>query len=294
VCTRVRDIGMIGLPDSVVLSNGPLSPADCALMKRHPVLGGMLLQSLPGMAAAAELVRAHHERWDGAGYPDGLRGAAIPLESRVVGACDWFVAIATDRPGCRGPGAQGALEALVRERGVQFDPRVVDCLLAVVSGIGSHRPDALPSNGKPTGRRPARSRRETPEVPRGLGAAIAELDVVPAFAPACERALAATIGGGLPESGELVSAIESDIGLTIAVLRLAGGRGRDAPAPASVAGAVASTGNRADPRRDRGPPPSVVPVASPRRGVVAEQPHPCPGGRPHHAAPHADAPALRP
>jgi hypothetical protein len=255
VCARVRDIGMIGLPDSVVLSAGPLSPADCAMMKRHPVLGGMLLQSLAGMAAASDLVRAHHERWDGAGYPDGLRGEAIPLASRVVAACDWFVAIATDRPGYRGPGAQGALESLVRERGVQFDPRVDDCLLAIVSGIGSHRPDAPPSNGKPTGRRPARTRRETPEVTRRLGAAIAELDVVPAFAPACERALTATTGGGLPEPRELVSAIESDIGLTIAVLRLAGDRGPNRAGAGQRGRRRREHRHRADPRRDHGPPP---------------------------------------
>ena len=78
ICARVRDVGMISLPDYVILTTGALSAGDQALLNRHPVIGSELLQSLSTMAAAAAIVRAHHERWDGAGYPDGLRGEAIP------------------------------------------------------------------------------------------------------------------------------------------------------------------------------------------------------------------------
>lgn len=234
-CAQLRDVGMIGLSDSVVLNTGPLSPGEWASMNRHPELGEELLQSLAGMAPVARLVRAHHERWDGEGYPDGLHGDAIPLASRIVAVCDAFVAIATDRPHRRGAGAAGALESVVRERGSQFDPTVVDCLVLTITGkdhppSGESAASAEPSIGRPA----AVSR--SPEGAGQLRAAIAELDVIPVFGPACERALAAARFGGA--DAELASAIESDIGLTVAVLRLAG---RHAKAPAnSVSDAVES------------------------------------------------------
>lgn len=232
-CAQLRDVGMIGLSDSVVQNTGALSPGDWTSMNRHPELGEELLQSLPGMAPVARLVRAHHERWDGEGYPDGLRGEAIPLASRIVAVCDAFVAIATDRPHRRGAGAAGALESVARERGHQFDPTVVDCLVIAITGK-----DSPPSGeSEPQIGRPAAVSRS----PTGAGqlrAAIAELDVIPVFGPACERALSAAAFGGA--DAELVSSIESDIGLTVAVLRLAGRRG--GAAATSVSSAVAVLG----------------------------------------------------
>lgn len=239
VCARLRDIGMIGLPDAVILNTGRLSPPDWALLNRHPELGAELLGSLPGMATVAELVRAHHERWDGDGYPDGLRGQAIPVPSRIVAVCDAFVAIATDRPHRRGAGAAGALEHLVQERGGQFDPSVVDCLVEAITGkdeVGHPAPSG-PGLGRPD--RPARSSSRS-ERASELREAIADLDVIPVFGPACERALAAASFAGSLGQSELVSAIESDIGLTVAVLRLAQRRGPTTVV--SVAGAVASLG----------------------------------------------------
>ncbi|HET6864641.1 MAG TPA: HD domain-containing phosphohydrolase [Solirubrobacteraceae bacterium] len=232
-CAQLRDVGMIGLSDSVILNTGALSPDDWASMNRHPELGEELLQSLPGMAPVARLVRAHHERWDGEGYPDGLHGETIPLASRIVAVCDAFVAIATDRPHRRGAGAAGALESVVRERGSQFDPTVVDCLVLAITGK-DHAPSG--ESEPPITRQAAVSR--SPEGAGQLRAAITELDAIPVFGPACERALAATTFGSA--DAELVSAIESDIGLTVAVLRLAG---RHSGAPAtSVSAAVAGLG----------------------------------------------------
>jgi HD-GYP domain-containing protein (c-di-GMP phosphodiesterase class II)/DNA-binding CsgD family transcriptional regulator len=232
-CAQLRDVGMIGLSDSVLLNSGVLSPGDWASMNRHPEIGEELLQSLPGMTPVARLVRAHHERWDGEGYPDGLRGEAIPLASRIVAVCDAFVAIATDRPHRRGAGAAGALESIVRERGHQFDPAVVDCLVQAITGK-----DSPPSGeSEPVTERPAAVSR-SPQGAGQLRAAIAELDVIPVFGPACERALTAAGFGGA--DAELVSAIESDIGLTVAVLRLAGRDGQ--AAPSSVHGAVTGLG----------------------------------------------------
>jgi HD-GYP domain-containing protein (c-di-GMP phosphodiesterase class II)/DNA-binding CsgD family transcriptional regulator len=233
-CAQLRDVGMIGLSDSVILNTGALSPGDWASMNRHPELGEELLQSLPGMAPMARLVRAHHERWDGEGYPDGLHGEAIPLASRIVAVCDAFVAIATDRPHRRGAGAAGALESVVRERGHQFDPTVVDCLIHAITG----KDNAPSAESEPSAARDAAVSRSSQGACQ-LRAAIAELDVIPVFGPACERALAAAAFGGA--DADLISAIESDIGLTVAVLTLAGRHGQGAAA-SSVSGAVAGVG----------------------------------------------------
>ena len=133
VAARVRDIGMIALPDSVVLATWRLSPDDWALINSHPVLGAQLLEELDPMVSAAPIVRAHHERWDGNGYPDGLSGNAIPLLSRVIATCDAFVAIASDRPHRRGMGAAAALDLLRQESGAQFDPAAVDALISCLA-----------------------------------------------------------------------------------------------------------------------------------------------------------------
>src|SRR6202035_4626629 len=101
---RLRDVGMLALPDSVVLATGKLAPADWELVNRHPILGAELLASLDGLQRAVPVVRSHHERWDGDGYPDGLRAEAIPLLARIIAGADAFVAMASDRPHRRGMG----------------------------------------------------------------------------------------------------------------------------------------------------------------------------------------------
>jgi putative nucleotidyltransferase with HDIG domain len=232
VAMRVRDIGMIALPDSVVLATTPLSPADWELVNRHPVIGQELLEALSVTAAAGQIVRSHHERWDGDGYPDGLHGDEIPLLSRVIAACDTFVAIARDRPHRRGMGGEAALELILQERGAQFDPVTVDALAASLPGHGgpspaAHGAPAPAGNGAPpaaTSRAPANRARPytTQALGKGLDltTTIAEFDDVPALAPAYERALAAS-GSGTATVSELIAAVEGDIGLTIAVLRRA-------------------------------------------------------------------------
>ncbi|MBV9803491.1 MAG: HDOD domain-containing protein [Solirubrobacterales bacterium] len=235
----VRDVGMLGLPDAVVLTTEPLAADDWAQLNRHPGLGAELLATIPETRSLAEIVRAHHERWDGEGYPDGLRGELIPVLSRVIAVCDAFVAIANDRPHRRGVGRDGALEYLALGRGSQFDPRVVDSLVTALTSrparAGSAPPsaDAGRSNGPPRGGH-GRSAR-----PADVQRALAELEVIPAFGPACERALTAITSGGASGRSELTAAIESDLGLTVVVLR----RAQEVPGRdpvASVADAVAA------------------------------------------------------
>jgi putative nucleotidyltransferase with HDIG domain len=221
ISVRVRDVGMVALPDSLVLATTPLLPADWELVNRHPVIGAKLLEELFVVAAAAPIVRSHHERWDGGGYPDGRGGDAIPLLSRVIATCDAFVAIASDRPHRRGLGAEAALEHICQERGSQFDPRAVDALVAALAGDdgrgSSARRATIPGPLTRSGSGVEHTRGSRPN----LTTAIEEFDVVPVFAPAHERVRAAAGATDRSSGGELVAAIESDTGLTVAVLRRA-------------------------------------------------------------------------
>jgi putative nucleotidyltransferase with HDIG domain len=220
LAVRVRDVGMIGLPDSVALATTPLAPADWELVNQHPVIGAEIVEGLEVVAFAAPLVRSHHERWDGGGYPDGLAGEAIPALSRVIATCDAFVSMASDRPHRRGMGAETALEQVVQGRGSQFDPAVVDALVAVLQGASVAAGDRVAGARSPDGGSDATGARHHGPRRSGLTDAIEELDQVPVFAPAYERVLAAASGDGTT-GGELVAAIETDTGLTVAVLRRA-------------------------------------------------------------------------
>jgi putative nucleotidyltransferase with HDIG domain len=216
---RVRDVGMLGVPDTVILAPGPLSPEQWKLINHHPVIGAQLLASLPGMGRASEVVQAHHERWDGDGYPTGRRGEAIPLLSRVIATADAFVALATDRPHRRAVGSDVALEHLCQQRGSQLDPRTVDALTEVLGGVaaaggdtrGQHR--STPSVNEPPAAPRHRHKRSN------LTDVLASFDVLPVFEPAYDKAI--TAADSEAPGGELVMAIENDTGLTVAVLRRA-------------------------------------------------------------------------
>jgi putative nucleotidyltransferase with HDIG domain len=235
---RVRDVGMVALPDTVVLAQATLSPADWELVNRHPVIGADLLDELGVTASCAPIVRAHHERWDGGGYPDGLSGESIPLLSRVIATCDAFVAIASDRPHRRGIGAEAALEQVCQGRDTQFDGRVVDALVGALTKRDAARPAARASAARagadqPGGAAPRRGGLD-------LARAMAQLDPLPAFAPACDR-LIESINADATTAGEIVAMIETDTGLTVAVLRRAATVEGSRPIT-NVADAVAALG----------------------------------------------------
>jgi HD-GYP domain-containing protein (c-di-GMP phosphodiesterase class II) len=100
-------------------------------MKRHTLIGERFLLSVPALRAVGKLVRSSHERWDGGGYPDGLRGGEIPLGARIISVCDAYDAMVTDRPYRRGTDSASALAELRRCAGSQFDPAVVEAFCAV-------------------------------------------------------------------------------------------------------------------------------------------------------------------
>jgi diguanylate cyclase (GGDEF)-like protein len=128
----LHDIGKIGIPGYVLHKPGPLTPDEYEIMKEHPVIGERILASVPFLAPLCPIVRAEHERWDGNGYPDGLRGEEIPLESRIIHACDAYHSMATDRAYRKALSREKILTELRVESGKQFDPRVVEVMLRLI------------------------------------------------------------------------------------------------------------------------------------------------------------------
>ena len=128
----LHDIGKIGIPGYILNKPGPLDPEEMAIMREHPVIGERIVASVPFLSRVRPIVRAEHERWDGKGYPDGLAGESIPVEARIIHACDAFQAMASDRPYRPALPRHRILEELRSNAGKQFDPRVVDSLLWVI------------------------------------------------------------------------------------------------------------------------------------------------------------------
>jgi diguanylate cyclase (GGDEF)-like protein len=127
-----HDIGKIGIPASILLKPGPLDEQERMLIESHPELGERILAPIEQLGDVRPIVRACHERWDGTGYPDGLRGEEIPVEARIIFACDAFHAMTTDRPYRERLPVAEAFRRLREAAGTQFDPAVVEAVLRVV------------------------------------------------------------------------------------------------------------------------------------------------------------------
>jgi HD-GYP domain-containing protein (c-di-GMP phosphodiesterase class II) len=127
-----HDIGKIAVPEAILSKPGPLTPDEREIMERHTIAGEQILAPVEFLAGVRVIVRHEHERWDGAGYPDKLAGEAIPLGSRIIFACDALHAMTSDRPYRTALSLEGAIGELRRHSGTQFDPRVVEALLAVL------------------------------------------------------------------------------------------------------------------------------------------------------------------
>jgi hypothetical protein len=129
---RLHDVGKIRVPDAVLHKPGPLDDDEYEVIRCHSAWGAETLSAIPGLEAVAAVVRFHHERWDGAGYPDGLTGARIPLASRIICACDAYAAMTADRPYRAAMRRFDALDEVVAGSGTQFDPAVVGALVEAV------------------------------------------------------------------------------------------------------------------------------------------------------------------
>ncbi len=132
----LHDIGKVGVPEAVLRKPGPLDESEWAVMREHPTIGAQIVSPIRFLAGAIEIVQSHHERWDGRGYPTGLRGEGIPLAARVFAIADSFDAMTSDRPYRAAMPIERALEELRQGAGTQFDPTIVRAFLDLVDEGG--------------------------------------------------------------------------------------------------------------------------------------------------------------
>jgi two-component system response regulator RpfG len=128
----MHDIGKIGIPDSVLLKEGPLGAAEQEVMRTHPRIGYDILKGSPSkyLSMGAIIALGHHERFDGTGYPNGLHGEDIPIVARVVAVADVFDALVSERPYKHAWPIEEGIEFLRSQRTKHFDPKCVDAFLA--------------------------------------------------------------------------------------------------------------------------------------------------------------------
>ena len=149
----LHDIGKIGVPEAVLRKQGPLDDAEWALMRRHPVVGAQIVAPFEFFAAGAAVIRHHHERSNGTGYPDGLVGEAIPIGARIVAVADVYDALTSDRPYRRALSHEAAIAHLLAEAGRTLDEAIVAIFVGLTRGEPERRGGggSDPGQGPPTG-----------------------------------------------------------------------------------------------------------------------------------------------
>jgi putative two-component system response regulator len=137
VASALHDIGKVSIPDSILLKRDRLNNSEREIMKTHATVGSSLLSGSKAkvMQMAKEIALTHHEKWDGSGYPRGLKGEQIPLVGRICGLCDMFDALVSERPYKKAWPAEEAIEEIKKERGVSFEPRLVTQFLEILPEI---------------------------------------------------------------------------------------------------------------------------------------------------------------
>ncbi len=128
----LHDIGKIGISDAVLLKPGPLTPQEYDLIKQHPDIGKKILEPVNSLSDKIPLIYHHHERYDGQGYPSGLKGEDIPLGARILSVADVYQAMTSDRPYRKALSRQIAVEELIKNKGKQFDPRLVEIFVGLL------------------------------------------------------------------------------------------------------------------------------------------------------------------
>jgi len=144
----LHDIGKVGIPEDILCKAGPLSGEEWRVMRGHPVIGAQIVAPIRFLGEAVQVIRHHHERFDGTGYPDGLAGQAIPLPARIFAVAASFDPLTSDRPYRLARPVELALEEVEDGAGTQFDPQVVDAFISLVeeeslTGSEGDDPDRL-------------------------------------------------------------------------------------------------------------------------------------------------------
>jgi HD-GYP domain-containing protein (c-di-GMP phosphodiesterase class II) len=140
LASRVHDLGKIGISNDILLKPGALTPEERHIMQDHPSIGANILSSYSAFQGSIDIVRHHHERWDGRGYPNGLRGEDIPIGSRIITVVDSFDSMTADRPYRRGMTVDDAVSRLKDAMGTQFDPRVSATFIQLLIEQGTYIP----------------------------------------------------------------------------------------------------------------------------------------------------------
>ena len=141
----LHDLGKIGIPDSVLLKPGPLTPEEHRMMASHLTMTDDILKPLPFLVNVRRIIREHHERYDGSGYPEGLKGSQISLEGRILGVADAYDAMRSDRPYRRAHTRERAMTALRAEAGAHFCPMCSGALVFAIESHGEYEPGSLPA-----------------------------------------------------------------------------------------------------------------------------------------------------
>ena len=129
IAATFHDIGKVGIPDYILKKEGKLAQDEYEIMKTHAVIGAEVVGKIDGFDEVSKIIRHHHERWDGSGYPDGLTGDQIPFGSQIISIADTFDAIVSDRVYRKSRGKDIAIQILMEEKGKQFNPELVDAFI---------------------------------------------------------------------------------------------------------------------------------------------------------------------
>lgn len=146
----LHDIGKIGVDEAIIRKPGPLTQEEAAQMRRHPEIGAQIISQMRFAREVAPIISAHHEYWDGSGYPRGLRGEEIPIGARIITIVDAFDAMTTDRPYRAALGQEEAVLRLQAARGTQFDPTLLDVFLDLIAS-GAISLERVRAQGGPDG-----------------------------------------------------------------------------------------------------------------------------------------------
>jgi HD-GYP domain-containing protein (c-di-GMP phosphodiesterase class II) len=138
----LHDVGKIGIKDEILLKATPLTPDETKVMQQHPLIGEAIVKPVRSLARVVSLVRHHHESYDGAGYPGGLKGEEIPLGARILAVADTYDSMVTDRPYRKRLSTEEATAELKRKAGIQYDPKIVDAFLRILEKKEARHPAA--------------------------------------------------------------------------------------------------------------------------------------------------------